>query len=42
MVSPEARFKGVVELMVGFVLMELGGNISFQDLAGRRKVGDSW
>ena len=30
---PEARVKGFIELMVGHVLMELGGNCSFQDFA---------
>ena len=33
MACPEARLKGFIELMVGHVLLELGGNCSFQDFA---------
>ena len=40
MACPEARLKGFIELMVGHVLPELGGNCSFQDIAQERKVGD--
>ena len=33
MVYPEARLKGLIELMVGHVLLELSDDCSVQDLA---------
>ena len=40
MVGSEARLKGFIEVMVGHLVLELGGNYSFQEFAEERKVGD--
>ena len=39
MACPETSLKGFIELMAGHVLMELGGNCSFQDFAQERMIG---